>query len=152
MGTMWRRGSMMVGLAALIPLWGCYEHTFTMGTGAPRAPVIYDHWENFWLAGLVGHTRMDVQRMCPTGNATIEAEQTFLNGLVSALTSGIYTPTTLRVRCARGRVTDDVVLDAADVGMIVESSAFRERIAEELPDRLEEVTSAQTAPAGGPTP
>lgn len=145
MGTMWKRGSILVGLAALMPVWGCYEHTFTVGRGAPQAPVVYDHWQNFWLGGLVGHTRMDVQRMCPSGNATIEAEQTFLNGLVSALTSGIYTPTTLRVRCAHGRATSDVELSSDDVAVIVGSATFKDRIARELPELLDEVTSAQSA-------
>ena len=82
-------GRLMVTLLAVLATAGCYEHTMSVGGGAPNAPVVYDHWENFWLGGLVGHVKVDVQQMCPSGRATIESKQTFLNGLVTALTSSM---------------------------------------------------------------
>ena len=39
---------------------------------------------------------------CPSGVATIETQQSFLNGLVGALTLGIYAPQEVRVTCASG--------------------------------------------------
>lgn len=123
---------------------GCFEHTVQVGAGAPSSPVIYDHWESFWLSGLVGHVRVDVERMCPSGDATIEMRQTFLNGLVAGLTSGIYTPTTLRIRCRGGRRAA-MELSAEDVERIVSGDAFEALVAAEMPERLAEVAEARAA-------
>jgi hypothetical protein len=68
----------------------------TVGQGAPGAPVVYEEWQQKWLAGLIGDTNLDVEQRCPSGNATIHDEHTFLNGLVGILTPGIFTPTTVR--------------------------------------------------------
>ena len=131
-------------LTALLPLAACYEHTIAVGGGAPHAPVVYDHWQNFWLGGLIGHTKVDVEDVCPSGRATIEARQTFLNGLVTALTSGIYSPTTLKVRCAGGRRAE-LDLDGADVAAIVAEPQFLLWVGAELPERFDEVAAAQWA-------
>jgi hypothetical protein len=103
----------------------CYRHTLVLGDGAPAGTLAYNHWENFWIIGIVGHTRVDVLKVCPSGDATIEAKQTFLNGLVSALTSGIYTPTTLRLRCNDGR-TAAIPLLGDDVRTIVSGREMAE--------------------------
>ncbi len=60
------RGTMLVCVALMLPLGACYEHTFTVGAGAPYAPVVEDDWQNFWLGGLIGHYRLDVEHMCPS--------------------------------------------------------------------------------------
>jgi len=143
-GWMKEKGVVLVTLAGILATAGCYEHTIAVGGGAPHAPVVYDHWENFWLGGLVGHVRVDVEQMCPSGRATIEARQTFLNGLVAALTSGIYTPTTLRVRCESGRRAA-LELSPGDVAAIVADEGFVAWVAAELPERAEEVAGAQAA-------
>lgn len=143
-GTTGRAALAVVGLSAAVLAAGCFEHTIQVGGGAPRGPVIYDHWEHFWLSGLVGHTRVDVERMCPSGQATIELRQTFLNGLVAGLTSGIYTPVTLKVRCRDGRRAA-LELTAEDVKRIVAEDSFEELVAAELPERLPEVAGARAA-------
>jgi len=134
------RGAAVLLLAVMTS--GCYEHTITVGAGAPRGPVIYDHWENFWLGGLIGHTQVDVEQVCPSGDATIVAKQTFLNGLVAGLTGGIYTPTTLEIRCRDGRRAS-IELSGDDVAMIVRDARFRAWVEQELPERLDEVSAAQ---------
>ena len=139
-----RSGAAVVSLTALLFATGCFRHTIDVGGGAPRSPVIYDRWEHFWLAGLVGHTRVDLERMCPSGQATVEARQSFLNGLVAGLTSGIYTPMTLRVRCRDGR-RSALQLSSEDVARIVADEEFAAWVAAELPERLPEVTQAQAA-------
>jgi hypothetical protein len=120
----------------------CYRHTVIAGTGAPTGRLVYDHWENFWIIGLIGDTKLDVTEICPSGNATIEARQTFLNGFVSALTSGIYTPTTLRVRCQDGR-TAGISLGSDDVRRIVTDERFAEWVRVDAPQRLSAVVAAQ---------
>lgn len=138
-------GTILVCIALMPGLAGCYEHTFNVGRGAPYAPVVEDDWQNFWLGGLIGHYRLDVEQMCPSGDATIEAKQTFLNGLVTALTSGIYTPTTVRVRCRRGRRAD-IDLSEQDVETLVGDPAFLGWVGQDMPERLDEVASAVAAP------
>ena len=137
-----RAGLMLVGLAATLGTAGCFRHTVDVGGGARQAPVVYDRWEHFWLAGLVGHVGVDVERLCPSGQATIEARQSFLNGLVAGLTSGIYTPTTVRVRCDDGRRTA-LELSAEDVRRVVGDDSFRALVAAEMPERLADLDAAQ---------
>ena len=135
---------MTVTLVALIPLAACYEHTISVGGGAPQAPLVYDHWQNFWLGGLIGHTKVDMEQVCPSGRATIEAHQTFLNGLVTALTSGIYSPTTVKVRC-QGGSRADLELDGADVAAMVAEPEFLLWVGAEMPERSDDVAAAQVA-------
>lgn len=144
-GTKGRAALGVLGVSAAVMVAGCFEHTIQVGGGAPAGPVVYDHWEHFWLSGLVGHTRVDVERMCPSGHATIQMRQTFLNGLVSALTSAIYTPVTLKVRCEDGRRAA-LELSAEDVERIVAGDAFEAWVAAELPERLDEVVGARATP------
>jgi len=120
----------------------CYRHTVVVGSGAPTGRLIYDHWENFWIIGLIGDTKLDVTQICPSGNATIEARQTFLNGFVAALTSGIYTPTTLRARCQDGR-TAGIPLGSDDVRRIVNDERFVDWVSAEAPEMLESVIDAR---------
>ena len=146
MGTRtWRGiGVMLTGVTLILALGGCYEHTFTVGAGAPQGPVVYDHWENFWLGGLSGHTRLDLRRMCPSGNATVYARQTFLNGLVAGLTSGIYTPTTVTVRCVDGRLSD-LDLSAEDMQGVAESPHLMEWVDNAVPERHDDLVAARQA-------
>lgn len=140
-----RRGLLLLGLVAVLSLTGCYRHVVDVGGGARHAPLVYDRWEHFWLGGLIGEVRVDVERLCPSGRATIEARQSFLNGLVAGLTSGIYTPTTVRVRCRDGRRAA-LELSAEDMRTLAGSEEFRALVAEELPERLAEIEAAQAAP------
>lgn len=146
MNGMKRKGGLvLLGLATVLALTGCFRHRVDVGGGARSAPVVYDRWEHFWIAGLVGHVRIDVERLCPSGQATIEARQSFLNGLVAGLTSGIYTPTTVRVRCRDGRRTA-LELSAEDARVLAGGEAFRALVAEELPERLADVEAALAGP------
>ncbi len=145
MSGMKRRGGLvLLGLAAVLALAGCFRHTVDVGGGARHAPVVYDRWEHFWIAGLIGDVRVDVERLCPSGQATIEARQSFLNGLVAGLTSGIYTPTTVRVRCHSGRRAT-LELSAEDMRGLAGNESFRALVAEEMPGRLADVEAALAA-------
>ena len=133
-------GRMMAAIGLVLVVAGCYEHTYTVGAGAPASPVVYDQWENHWLAGLIGHRTHELSEVCPSGNATIHDEQTFLNGLVSVLTSGIYAPTTVTIRCSTGQ-SAQLQLSRKEIVSIVTAPAFRERLETVLPGRLREVES-----------
>ena len=91
-------------LLLFLPLAGCFKQTYVVGSGAPTAPLVYDEWRHHWLAGLINPDHeIEIQRLCAgTNDVTIHQEQSFLNGLVSALTFAIYAPRTVQIRCATG--------------------------------------------------
>ena len=61
---------------------------------------------------------------------------------MGALTSGIYVPTTVEVRCSSGRRAD-LELDADDVRRIVSDPEFLQWVAAVAPARLEDAAEAQ---------
>jgi len=75
-------------------LTSCYSYTTVVGEG-PQGNKETEVWNHYLLFGLA-----PVDVSIPTevaNNATnysVTTEQTFVNGLISALTFGIYTPTT----------------------------------------------------------
>ena len=140
-GRRWVTGAAV--LALLLPLGGCFRHTLDVGAGAPRGEVVYDHWQHFWIGGLVGDTREDVEALCPSGDATIEARQSFLNALVAGLTAGIYMPTTLKIRCAENGRRGDVDLTADEVRQYAESPGLEGWVAANAPTRTDEVRRAR---------
>ena len=131
----------------LLTLAGCFQHTYTVGSGAPTAPVVSDEWRHHWLWGLISQEQeLEVQRLCGgTSNATIYQEQTFLNGLVGALTGGIYVPRTIQVRCATGWA--DVDLNEDELRRITSDPIFLDWVAAVLPGRVTDVMAVQTTHA-----
>lgn len=133
----------LVAPVAVFALVGCYQHTYHVGSGAPTGSLVYENWTNHWLWGLVSPEEAVVlDAVCPSGNATIRSETTFLNGLVSALTSGIYTPTTVQVRCDTGS-NGDLDLDATGVARIVSDPAFLDWVEAVAPELVAEAEAAQ---------
>ena len=137
----WR---MMATMGLVLVVVGCYEHTYTVGGGAPAGPVVYGEWQHHWLGGLIGERTHELSNVCPSGNATIHDEQTFLNGLVSVLTAGIYAPTTVSIRCDTGQRAQ-LQLSRKEIVSILTSPAFRDRLETVLPGRLREVDSGLKA-------
>jgi len=129
-------------LGMLLFTAACYEHTYTVGTGASNAPVVYERWHSHWLGGLIDPSQeIELREMCPSGDATIHEEVSFLNGLVAALTAEIYAPTTVEVRCDNRSA--DLGFSAADVQRITTSPEFVEWVAATAPGMLDQVQDAQ---------
>lgn len=131
-------------LAFALALTGCLQHTYVVGDGAANGEIVYKHWHHHWLFGLIRpeiQEQLDVEALCPSGNAEIHQRKSFANGLVDALTSFIYTPTTVTVRCAGGeeRGMASVELSETEARKIAASPRFREVVAEVAPERLEEL-------------
>ena len=89
---------------ALLPtfaltLAACYHQVVRSGL-PPSSTVIERPWVRTWVFGLVPAKPIDLRQECPGGAAVVETQQTFLNGLVGALTLGIFTPQSVRVTCA----------------------------------------------------
>ncbi len=133
-----------VGLfAPVLVLLGCFEHTITVGAGAPSGQVVHQEWDHHWLGGLIDPDQeLELQEVCPSGNATIHGEMSFLNGLVGILTGGIYMPTTVTVRCDTGQ-NAEFDLDEEDVARIVSDPAFLDWVEAVAPDLLEAAEDAQ---------
>ncbi len=90
------RLSLVVGACLLS---GCF-HQLAQAGRTPGTTVIERPWTATWLWGLVPADEISVVAQCPNGVATVETQQSFLNGLVGGLTLGIYTPQEVRVPCA----------------------------------------------------
>ena len=82
----------------LFVLPGCYQAQVTTDRTAGET-VVHKKWASSYLNGLVP-AKLDVSNDCPNGIAAAERKFTFLNGLVSTLTLGIYLPQNVRVTCA----------------------------------------------------
>jgi hypothetical protein len=133
--------------AFALPLVGCMQHTYVAGARTPADEIVYKHWHHHWLFGLIRpkmQEQVDIDKLCPTGNAVIYQEVSFANGIVDILTAFIYSPTTVTVTCDAGAraamatatLTEDEVLEIAS------DPRFREAVEQLAPERLEELDRA----------
>lgn len=125
-------------------LAGCFQHTFTVGDGAPTGEIVYKHWHHHWLFGLIRPTmQRDVAlaKFCPSGNATIHEEVTFLNGLINGLIGVIYSPTTVTIQCDDGTMAE-VELSGDDISALVHDPLFLQVVEDVVPERLAEARTA----------
>jgi hypothetical protein len=139
---------------------GCFQHTYVVGagtpvdevTGIPDAPVVYKHWHHHWLFGLIRpklQKQMTLEDFCPSGNATIHEEVSFVNGVVDVLIGIIYSPTTVTVYCDDGSKAE-VEVTEEKVARLIADPLFLSVVEEVLPDRLSEARAALSSPQGRP--
>ena len=97
-------------VVAAFALTGCYHAVIQ--TGRPESSdVISQKWANSFVYGLVPPPVIETASRCTNGVAKVETQHSFLNGLVAAITFGIYTPMQLDVTCAaRGTASADPVI------------------------------------------
>jgi len=136
----------------MLSLSACFQHTFTIGTGAPDGDQVYKAWHHHWIFGLIRPEHQEeviVAKLCPSGNATIHKETTFLNGLVDVLIGVIYSPSTVTITCDDGSESS-VELDPEEVSEIVTDPLFMEVVEELVPERLAEARTALDGTARGP--
>lgn len=78
-------------------LTSCYSYTSVVGSGA-QGNSKTTSWNHYVIYGLAPIGVSDSKQMAGGAeNYTVHTRQTFVNGLVSSLTFGIYTPTTTTV-------------------------------------------------------
>lgn len=90
--------------AAAVLACGCYRQAVQTGR-TPSATVIHRPWTHTFLWGLVPAEPIDVTTECRSGIATVVTEQSFLNGVATVLTLGIWTPRDVTIRCATASAT-----------------------------------------------
>jgi hypothetical protein len=78
----------------------CFKHTYSIGAGGNtnNSPA-YSSWHGHWIFGLFGDDTINIQSICPSGNATIKDEHSFVNLIIAALVGELYYPTTVEVYC-----------------------------------------------------
>jgi hypothetical protein len=92
---------MLIGALVLASTTACFRQVVQTGR-APSQTVVQQSWVSTWIFGLVAATPIDARAKCPSGVATVETLTSFPNGLLSALTFGIWAPQTVRITCASG--------------------------------------------------
>ncbi|MGH7616087.1 MAG: Bor/Iss family lipoprotein [Gemmatimonadaceae bacterium] len=86
---------------ALVLSTACFHEV--VQTGRPAGSTVIDKpWVTGWLWGLVAAEPIDARPLCPSGVAVVTTETSFLNGLASAVTFGIFTPQHVMITCASG--------------------------------------------------
>jgi hypothetical protein len=85
--------------AILLVLPGCYSARIETGL-TPSTTQIQQKFASCWIYGLVPPKTVAAMSQCPNGVAIVETRLSFLNGLVGAITFGIYTPMEIVVTCA----------------------------------------------------
>ncbi len=91
----------VLALALLASLGiGCHTMQFEV-TGEPHGEVVYDR-KSFFFWGLAPTKVVDVSAFCPHGVAAIREETRFTDGLLEAVTIGIYQPRSSWYYCLRG--------------------------------------------------
>lgn len=142
-------GLIVIISVACIFATSCWKHTFTVGAGAVDGQQVYKKWHHHFLFGLIGDTNVDVRKVCPSGNATIKDQHSFVNGLIQGLTLGIYGPTTAKVYCDDGKQAK-IELSGEQVSEIVTDPRFLWIVNDYAPDRLSEVQASLRGLEDGP--
>jgi len=96
-----RTASKLLAVAVACLLSACFHQIVQTGR-TPGTTVIEKPWTATWIFGLVPANEISTAAQCPNGVATVETQQSFLNGLVGGLTLGIYTPQEVKITCASG--------------------------------------------------
>ncbi len=89
--------ALSVAFAASMLLTSCYTYTSVVGKGA-QGNQQTTKWNHYVIYGLAPVGVSDSKQMA--GGAqdyTVTTKQSFVNGLISAITFGIYTPTVTTV-------------------------------------------------------
>ena len=96
-----RVGRLLVLAVVVVTASACYRQV--VQTGRTPGPTVIDKpWTNAFLWGLVAPAPIDVSTQCRTGIATVVTQQSFVNGLASLLTLGLYSPRHVTITCAAG--------------------------------------------------
>lgn len=89
--------SMAIAFASAMLLTSCYSYTSVVGKGA-QGNSKTTQWNHYVIYGLAPVGVSNSKQMADGAkDYTVFTRQSFVNGLVSAITFGIYTPTTTTV-------------------------------------------------------
>ncbi len=80
---------------------GCARQTFIMSPAPQNQAAELNKSQPFFVSGIGQHKTVDAAKLCGGADkvAKVEVQQTFVNGLLSVVTFGVYTPRQARVFC-----------------------------------------------------
>lgn len=89
----------IAGLLAIMGS-GCATQTYLLANRGETTPS-YDKMQTFFVSGIGQEQEVNAAEICDGADkiAKVQTQQTFLNGLLGAITYGIYTPRQIRVYC-----------------------------------------------------
>ena len=89
---------MLLATALALLITGCAQQTFTV-QNKPAAVAQGNHHHHFFVSGIGQKKTVDAAKICGGAENVVktETQQTFVNGLLSFITLGIYTPLEARV-------------------------------------------------------
>lgn len=124
---MHRKLSSIVAALALVGSTACYHAVVETGRAA-GSTVVQKPWVSTFIFGLVEAKEINVASECPNGVAKVETQMSFVNGLATAVTFGLYTPRTVTITCAANRTgalpaTSLPVVTARDTSLAARSAA-----------------------------
>lgn len=86
-----------IAFAMSIMLTSCFSYTSVVGKGAQGSTEV-TKWNHYVIGGLAPVGVSDSKAMAEGAtDYTVHTRQSFVNGLIAALTFSIYTPTTTTV-------------------------------------------------------
>ena len=85
----------------IVTLGGCSTQKFVSDTSMGYKAM--DRWDHFFFWGIGQEKTNYVERVCGSKEnlVRIETEDSFLSGLLTGLTYGIYSPRVARIYCRR---------------------------------------------------
>jgi hypothetical protein len=85
---------------ACVALTGC--NTLYFEVSKEPHETVQSHRKSYFMWALTPHQTIDMREKCPNGVAAIMEETNFVDGLLSTLTIGIYSPRTSTYYCLGG--------------------------------------------------
>ena len=95
------RGMLAAVLLIAAVAVGCNTMDFEVASTGSVGEEVHDR-KAFFLWGLAPTRKVDVCDHCPAGVRSFREETTFGDGLLRAITIGIYSPRTTYYECLRG--------------------------------------------------
>lgn len=84
----------------LAGLTGCSTQTYIVSEQPAAKTASYDKMQHFFVGGIGQQSEKDTKEVCTNNNvAKVQTQQTFLNGLLSMISYGIYSPRDMRIYC-----------------------------------------------------
>lgn len=137
------RGMGMTLLIGVMLIGGCYNRV-QFPSGVPSEDRI-EHTKTFLLWGLVGEENYELYEDCPSGSVyEIYVRTGFLQGVLTAVTLGLYSPRTIEITCTETHA-DAMPSKKSNEKMMDNSESMEERKASKSMEMKKE--SESTAPS-----
>jgi len=89
----------VLAVASALSVSACSKQKFVLQSGA--GVTAENSMSNFFISGLGQSDRIDASAVCGSSDkvVSVEAQQTFLNGLLGFLSFNLYSPRQYRIMC-----------------------------------------------------